>query len=186
MLVFRVFIGTFLLVSGASKLLRGRRSFEQALGAYDLLPRPLLAPISALIPGMECVIGLALLLGLHTRNSAIAAAAMLLLFSGAMILTMFRGLRVSCGCLGTTSEDEIGPELVARNICLILGLTVLAVNPSTPLALDVRTPFSLLGFFLATLAFATTLLTVSLSFRGISLMRQLSNGEIGRYPPGSH
>ena len=107
---------TFLLAA-VGKILRP----EELAAALRLshMPAPL-ARAAAAVPGIE--IGMCLLLVL-LRGTALAiafaaAAALLAGFTGWMVWILLRGMRVRCGCFGS-SDREVGWRAVGRNGLLI-------------------------------------------------------------------
>lgn len=115
-----VWLGILLIVAAVAKF-RAPRRFRAAVDGYRLLPRQLVGPMAWLVPGVEVVIGIALLAGWTAGVVLRVAAAAFLVFSLAMTLTLIRGQRPSCGC-GVGEERPVSWLLVAR----ALGLVVLA------------------------------------------------------------
>lgn len=122
-----VSIGVIFVYSGVAKLRTGR--FSSDLSAYRLVPGAAVRPLAAVLPWVELVVGLVLCFGVGTTPALWIAVSLLTLFSGAMVVNLARGRRVSCGCQG--SSRPISLPLVVRNLALI-GLTVVAAELAAP------------------------------------------------------
>jgi len=97
--------------------------FVAAIDNYHLLPG-LATRIAAVgLPVTELWIAVAVLLPRLTRGASALAAALLLLFSIAMVQAIARDIDLDCGCFGTSSELGVNWWSVARNV----GLCALAV-----------------------------------------------------------
>ncbi len=96
-------------------------SFEGTLADYQLLPERLVPRAVPLLAGAEVVAALGLCV-LATRPFAAAlAAALLVIYAGAMAINLLRGRReIDCGCGGP--GDVISWALVARNAALLVIL----------------------------------------------------------------
>lgn len=98
-------------------------AFAQVIGAYGLLPDPLVLPAAVLLPAAEIVIAIGLLA--NRARCLQAAAALLVLFIGVLSYGIFLGLDIDCGCFGP--ED---PEHEAfAGLHLALGRDILLAIP---------------------------------------------------------
>ena len=113
-------IGLLLLASGVAKI-ADRTSFRAALRGFALLPDPLLSSVAVALPGLECLAGGCLVLGIVledslTRWAAVGAMLLFATFGVAIAINLARGRRdISCGCFGSRDEDGITWSMVARN-----------------------------------------------------------------------
>lgn len=95
----RVALGLLFLRTAWSKR-RDLPAFGEVVRDYRLLPDALAWPVAALLAAVEFLLGAWLLLGRFTILSGSLAAALLLLFAGAMAVNLLRGRAdISCGCL---------------------------------------------------------------------------------------
>jgi len=94
----------------AGKLLQSIKDYQIISGA--------LVPWSGLLfIALEAGIAITLIFGYFVRQAAIAAAALLALFTGAMVSAIARGLGIACGCgLGDTQVSWFD---VVRDVLLI-------------------------------------------------------------------
>lgn len=103
--------------------------FEAALANYRLLPEALLAPAARALPAFELATGLALVIAPFSALGGLAALALLLLVTGAVVINLLRGRRdVGCGCGGIEDEQMLSWALVVRNTVLIM-LALVALAP---------------------------------------------------------
>ena len=120
------------LATAATHKLRAPRWFAAQLEAYALLPQALIKPCARLLPLAEGAIALGLLLPASRSLAAVAAAALMLLYAGAIGLNLWRGRSdLDCGCAGPGQAQPLRPLLLLRNAAL-LGLALLAALPPQP------------------------------------------------------
>ncbi len=113
--------------------LRHRALLPGVIANYRLLPGWAVAPAALLLAPAELLVALGLLAGL--APAALAAAALLLVFAGAMAINIGRGRRhIDCGCGHAALRQPLGWGPVLRNIglamALLLALPVLAAAPA--------------------------------------------------------
>jgi hypothetical protein len=108
-----------LFLAAAAHKLRDRRRFRATLAAYRLLPAALVPVAAALVPGVELAVAAALATPALPAAGPLAAAALLLVYAGAVAVNLARGRRhIDCGCGGPAARRPIGGWLVARNAAL--------------------------------------------------------------------
>lgn len=125
-----VMIGLLFLMAALAKL-RDRSGFQAVLAGYRLVPQGALGVVATLLPLAELAVAAALLAGM--RPALAGAAALLLLFAGAVAINLRRGrTRIDCGCGGADGRRPISAGLVGQDLILAaLALAALAV-PTTP------------------------------------------------------
>lgn len=102
-----------------------RTGFEATIAAYRTLPTWAVAPASWALPPLELMLAALLLAPFACTFSALAAALLLCIFAGAMVVNLLRGRRhIECGC-GRPGQI-IGWPAVARN--LVLAVLLVAVQ----------------------------------------------------------
>jgi uncharacterized membrane protein YphA (DoxX/SURF4 family) len=114
-----IVLGAVLLLSGAAKLAAGPRWVAQA--------QALGAPASAVpvVPWLEVALGALLVGGVYRTVVALAAAALLVVFTVLLVVRLVQGLRPPCACFGALSTRPVGPGSVVRNVVL-LALALIA------------------------------------------------------------
>jgi uncharacterized membrane protein YphA (DoxX/SURF4 family) len=130
-----VIVGGVFLVAGISKAL-DMSAFAAEIGAYQMIPAPLVQPMSIALPLLEILIGAYLLLGLMQRLAAGAAGALLLVFIAAMAWALAHGLTLDCGCFGnalglSALRDTVSAGSIARDVLLLLLAIHLIIVPGT-------------------------------------------------------
>ncbi len=97
----RASLGAVFLYAGATKIM-DPAGFSQAVYNYHLLPGWLVNIIAIVLPWIEVIAGASLVLGLCTSGGAIIVSALLLTFTIALAINLFRGLDIACGCFSTS------------------------------------------------------------------------------------
>jgi len=124
---FGAILGCVLPAAGLAKV-RDRAAFARSIGLYAPIPETWAAKISLTIPAGEIVVGLCLFIPPLAPWPALAAMALIALFTVAILLALKRGLaNTLCGCCGKTPKTSLGINAVLRNMALI-ALAVLATR----------------------------------------------------------
>lgn len=133
-------------MSAASKA--GRRAFQDfaaSAGPLEVLPKALRVPAAKAVVAAEGVITVALVVGAGAALTktlepvavlGFALAVLLLLaFTGAVVVTLRRGVRKACKCFGASSTP-LGRAHVVRNVLLlalaVAGLLAASTDNTTP------------------------------------------------------
>jgi len=115
-----IVVGVVFLVAGASKIAAGAEWPMQARG----LGAP--AITIPLVPWVEIAIGAVLVVQVARQPAALAATAMLVVFTVLILMQLAQGQHPPCACFGAWSAKPLGAGHVARNVALI-ALSVLAL-----------------------------------------------------------
>ena len=113
-------LGVTFLMAGAAKLASASWPAQaDAMGA----PRA----VARILPFVEVVLGALLLVGIGEPWTVVAAAVVLLAFTGVLVLRLAQGRRVPCACFGT-ARRPISWWTVGRNVALlaVAGLALVA------------------------------------------------------------
>jgi hypothetical protein len=123
-----------LFASAAAHKLRDLTAFRASLAAYELVPRTVVRGVSVLIAAGEGIVAGALLLLGSSALPALAAAALLGVYTSAIAINLMRGRRdIDCGCAGPMRRQPLGAGLVVRNLVLFSAAVVSAL-PADPRA----------------------------------------------------
>ena len=102
--------------------------FTVAIYNYQLLPDFAINLAAIFLPWLEVLIAVNLIAGIYTRGAALISALLFLIFSTALTINLVRGLDISCGCFGATSE-KINWFYPARDFSLFcMSVFVLIYN----------------------------------------------------------
>ncbi len=108
-LVSRLLLGLVFALSAVTKITTPG-AFRDSVAAYQLLPHNLITPFAMALPWLEALIALYLLVGLFLRPTAIVTAALLVMFTGAIAISLARGnTGHGCGCFGDSGIGSLAP-----------------------------------------------------------------------------
>ena len=122
----RLVLGGVFVWAGAAKLVQ-IPSFVETVAAFDILPADWATPFALSILWIELIAGGLLLLDIWPRSNALVVLGLLVVFSAALGLNMYRGIDVACGCFGSNGDTSLAWALL-RDLLLAGGATVLLVR----------------------------------------------------------
>ncbi len=95
--------------------------FALTVATYQILPLNLINLQAIGLPWMELLVGAALIIGIWTRESALVTVGMNIMFIVAIIIVLYRGEEIMCGCFASADAGhQIGWDLVLRDFGLII------------------------------------------------------------------
>ena len=153
------FLLAFVFLSAALPKLVARADFQEAVANYALLPERFVAPVARLLPPLELVVAVALFAGLALRAVGLLVAALLLLFSTAVVVNLARGREIDCGCSHSVAPRRIGWRIVAADVALAAIAVLVALR--SPAAAGAQDTLAALALA-ASLFVGAQLLTVGL------------------------
>ena len=114
----RLCVGGFFLYASMSKIPYPAQ-FAEATANYRLVPYWLLNPVAVILPWVEFVCGLFLVIGFTSRASAVLIGLLLIMFNTMVLINMYWGAPISCGCYDTVGEP-IGWKKIIENVVLLI------------------------------------------------------------------
>ena len=121
-------IGAIFAVSALAKL-GDMQAFATQVHYFQMIPHSTENLLAMLLPWVELSTGLALILGIRRRAGAVLAAAMMTVFTLAIVTALVRGLDIECGCFGTADGAEVGLKKLAENVGMLAVALVASLNP---------------------------------------------------------
>ena len=121
--LFRLILAGVFVYSGYIKV-QEPLQFAVAITGYRLFPDNLVCQLAKYLPWSEILLGAAILIGWRVRVFAAAAAALLLLFTAVLSITVLRGIDANCGCFGP--DEPISAWTILRDASLLIPALYLA------------------------------------------------------------
>ncbi len=138
----RLFLAGVWIYAASSKIGKPLTS-ARAVQAYQIFPFDVAAAIGQALPVIELALGILLLVGLFTRFSAVASAALLVVFMAGIGSAWARGLQIDCGCFGGDGSLDFGRQPaylqeILRDLGFLVVAAWLAWRPASPYSVDAR------------------------------------------------
>jgi uncharacterized membrane protein YphA (DoxX/SURF4 family) len=125
----RLLLAAVFLYAGIAKLGASER-FAITVAQFSILPPAWIAVFATALPFVEIAVGLALLTPWTARAGALGAAALFVLFLGALAWAWNQGITTDCGCFGEEPAGDSIPLAIARDIALLAVTLLLALRRS--------------------------------------------------------
>jgi putative oxidoreductase len=135
LLLLRLLLGLIFIIAAIEKI-AAPESFSVSIANYKLLPSEFINMPAIIIPWIELISGLLLLLGISVKENSAIITFLLVVFTITIIISLFRGLNIDCGCFGTIYGSQIGLLKVGENLLLIIMGIILIKEDSSLLALS--------------------------------------------------
>ena len=131
--ILRIFIGTVFIWASYGKIL-DPSGFAAIIQNYKILPIWLINPIAIILPWIEILCGLFLVTGFLVKGSILIINLLLLIFAAAIIINIYRGIDINCGCF--TLTPVVAKDMyyyLLRDLCLLcagVGIFVFKIKGS--------------------------------------------------------
>jgi uncharacterized membrane protein YphA (DoxX/SURF4 family) len=122
--MFRVVVGGVFIWAGALKIL-GPLEFAQDIANYRVVSRDISFFIALVLPWLEVLCGILVILGIFRSSSSLLLSGMMGVFLVLIVVTLFRGLDVDCGCFGSIGRNVDFRLLLTDIVLLYLTLNIL-------------------------------------------------------------
>ena len=124
----RLFFGFVFIFAAISKI-SDPEGFSQAIYNYKLLPLFLINIFAIILPWIELCTGILLIFGILVKENSQILSGLLIIFIVAIIISLFRGLDIECGCFGTVDGSKVGLIKILENFgLLLLGYILIKYN----------------------------------------------------------
>ena len=121
MLVVRMCLGC-VFIWGSLPKIRQPYDFLSAVYSYELVGPKLGMMVAMTLPWLELLVGICLVGGIFAGGALLAGAAMAAVFTFALSSTLYRGLRISCGCFGPGDDLITYFTVVRASVILVLSI----------------------------------------------------------------
>lgn len=101
----RLVLGGIFIASSVGKI-HDPGAFARIVHNYQLLPDVLINFVAIILPWLELVLGMCLLGGFWLPGAVTLTSGLLVVFFGALVFNVARGLDVHCGCFTTSTEGD--------------------------------------------------------------------------------
>jgi putative oxidoreductase len=135
LLAVRLVLG-FLFVFASIEKISQPEEFAKAIMNYHLVFIPAVNIQAIVLPWIELFAGLFLLSGILVRASSLLLTLLLCIFALAILISIARGLDISCGCFGTMAARKVGWTALGEDALMLAGSVLLYFFPSTLLSLE--------------------------------------------------
>ena len=112
----RIYIGVVFILASLYKIYEPY-AFGLSVATYQIAPLSLINIFTLMLPWMELIVGITLVLGFWTRESAFLISAMMIMFLVSLTIALNRDLQISCGCFASQeTADEISIATIFRDL----------------------------------------------------------------------
>jgi len=124
LLIIKIILGFVFIYAGAEKI-SDPEAFAISISNYRLLPTTAINFFAIALPWIELVAGILLIFGIAVKENSSILFSMLLVFTIAIVISLFRGLSIDCGCFG--KGTQIGLYKLGENTLMIIGTFLLMI-----------------------------------------------------------
>jgi putative oxidoreductase len=120
-LAFRIYIGALFIYASMYKI-NYTAEFAETIVSYQLMPFWTVNFIAIVLPWIEMISGILFIAGFRVRSAGVVLSLLLVLFTGAMMISLIRGVNIGCGCFHSVEEKITVLTLIWDVVWL--GMTV--------------------------------------------------------------
>jgi putative oxidoreductase len=105
--------------------------FASDIDNYKILPWPISVALAFYLPWLEIFCALGLVFRFLYRGALSILSASIVVFTLATIAAKVRGLDITCGCFGHTSQNWSFPSHLATNLAILAALLLLSFKATS-------------------------------------------------------
>jgi len=125
----RVLISGIFIFSAMTKVV-DIPAFVQTIINYHILPLNLTPAFALMLIGAEICFSVLFLLKRTVPIGGIGLGILVSIFITAIAFSMLRGNKFNCGCFGTSFSEEIGWQLLLRDVLFLLLIMITSIMSS--------------------------------------------------------
>jgi len=114
----RMYLGCFFIYATLRKI-PNPAQFAEAIANYRVVPFIFVNVAAFILPWIEFVTGLFLIISFKPRSSAIVIGVLLIMFDVMIMINLYWGAPITCGCFDTASEP-IGWKKAMENALMLV------------------------------------------------------------------
>jgi putative oxidoreductase len=122
-LALRLYLGAIFIYASMYKI-NYAGEFAETIASYQLAPYWTVNLLALTMPWLELICGLLLVVGFRSKSAAAIIAALLVLFSAAIAISLIRDLPIGCGCFSALEEQLNWKTLVRDLVWLAMVIQV--------------------------------------------------------------
>ncbi|MFA6524871.1 MAG: MauE/DoxX family redox-associated membrane protein [Patescibacteria group bacterium] len=132
-MILRILLGVVFIMAAMSKI-PAPDEFMATVRQYNVLPDPLETWYGYALPWVELIFGFAVVIGLFTRFSVTIINLMLFSFMIAILITLYRGGLIACGCFN--SESALDWSTYVRDLLFMVMAGLVTLSHKNRFSLD--------------------------------------------------
>jgi len=115
----RIYLGGVFIFASIYKI-QEPYEFALSVATYQISPLYLINLFAIILPWLELFVGITIIAGFWTRESAFLILGMMVLFAVALAYALAQGHEMTCGCFASQEAvDQIGVHTLVRDIVWI-------------------------------------------------------------------
>lgn len=122
-LVLRVYLAWIFLQAGLNKI-PDPALFVENVANYRIIPDLAINLVAIVVPWMELICAFFLFFGLRTKATSTILSGLLFLFTLFVIITIFRGVSMNCGCFDAVGEPAGWTKVIQNTVWLLMTLQI--------------------------------------------------------------